>query len=65
MGCHRHTWTARNIFRALRAISGELGADFGRFCAPEFARNADFGRFRALFSLSENRLGRVPLIFRE
>ena len=64
-----HTWTARNIFRAFRAISGELGADFGRFCAPEFARkrpkspemqiSGEFGRFFR----SENRLGRVLLIF--
>ena len=64
-----HTWTARNIFRAFRAISGELRADFGRFCAPEFARkrpkspemqiSGEFGRF----FLSENRLGRVLLIF--
>ena len=64
-----HTWTARNIFRAFRAISGELGADFGRFCAPEVARkrpkspemqiSGEFGRFFR----SENRLGRVLLIF--
>ena len=64
-----HVYSYLDRPKYISGISGELGADFGRFCAPEVARkrpkspemqiSGEFGRFFR----SENRLGRILLIF--